>query len=418
MNINGNYNVYSLYNTLYQGNMSVFNNRLNRTLFQNKAQGSQSLGTSTLQYVNNIKTASKDLSSALKELSGAAFSNRTLASSDPDVMTVKYSGNQPSSVNPITVKIDQTAAGQMNEGARMSANATFEGSSGTNKFKIETGGKSNEFSVKTTAGDTNKDIQQKMADAINKAGIGVKATVEIDSATNSSILKLESTNTGSNPKNGFTVTDIIGNLAAKTGANDVAREGQDAIYSVNGGPVRTAQSNTVNLGNGVSATLKQPSGEAVTISRGKNIDSAKSAVEDMAKIYNNLYTEAAARTDDPKSQSLASKMASISKIYSGSLSNIGIGFDSSGRMTINAQKMNEAAEGGKLEKFFTESSGKNYGFTNQLSRLSDSVSHNTSNFVSSSLFGSSLSENFAYSNYGNLIQYNYLGTGSIFDYLY
>jgi flagellar hook-associated protein 2 len=333
-------------------------------------------------------------------------------------MTVKYSGNRPGSINPITVKIDQTAAGQMNEGARMIANATFEGSSGTNKFKIETGGKITEFSVKVSAGDSNKDIQQKMADAINKAGISVKATVQTDSATNSSILKLESTNTGSDPKNSFTVTDITGNLAAKTGANDVTRQGQDAIYSVNGGPVRTSQSNTVNLGNGVSATFKKAFEEAVTISRGKNIDFAKSTVEDMARSYNKLYSEAAQRTGDPKSQNLASKMVSISKTYSGSLSSIGIGFDTNGLMTIDTSKMNEAAKSGKLEKFFTENSGNNYGLTNQLSRLSDSVSRNTSNYVSSSLFGSGSGGNFAYSNHGNLIQYNYLGSGSLFDYMF
>ena len=418
MNINGNYGVYSLFNTMYQGNMSVHNDRLNQRLFQNKGQGSQSLGMSTIQYVNNIKSSSKDLGSTLKELSGSAFASRTASSSNTDVMTVKYSGDRPSSIGQMTVKINQIAEGQMNEGSRMSANAAFEGSSGTNKVKIETGGKATEFSIKSAVGDTNKDIQQKMADAINKAGIGIKATVETDSATNSSILKLESTNTGSNSKNGFTVTDVTGDLAARTGANDVAREGQDAIYSINGGPARTSQSNTVNLGNGVSATFNKASEETVTISRGKDMNYAKNAVEDMVKGYNDLYSEAVQRTNDPKSQNLATKMVNISKTYSKSLSSIGIGFDSSGKMTIDNQKMNQAAENGKLEQFFKENSGKNYGFTNQLSRLSDSVSRNTSNYVSSSLFGSGMGENFSYSSYGNMIQYNYLNTGSIFDYLF
>jgi hypothetical protein len=138
----------------------------------------------------------------------------------------------------------------------------------------------------------------------------------------------------------------------------------------------------------------------------------------MAGSYNSLYSEAAQRTGDPKSQNLALKMVSISKAYPGSLSSIGIGFDNSGRMTIDTSKMNEAAESGKLEKFFTENSGKNYGLVNQLSRLSDSVSRNTSNYVSSSLFGSGLGENFAYSNYGNMIQYNYHSSGSLFDYMF
>ena len=404
---------------MYQGNMLLQNNRLNRNLYRdNKAQGSQTLGTSTLQYINNIKTASKDISSALKELSGTAFSNRTITSSNPDAVTVSYSGNRPNSVNPMTVKVDQTAAGQMNEGARMGASAAFDGSSGTNKFSIETGGKTTELSVNVAAGDTNKGVQQKMADAINKAGIGVKATVETDSKTNSSMLKLESVETGSDPKNSFTVKDITGDLAARTGANDVAREGRNAIYSINGGPARTSKSNTIDLGNGVSAKLNKVSEEAVKISRGKDMNYATSVVEGLVKSYNNLYAEAVQRTDDLKSQNLASRMVNISKTYSGSLSGIGIGFDNDGRMTIDTQKMRQAAENGKLEQFFKGNSGKNYGLTSQLGRLADNVSRNTSNFVSSSMFGSSMSENFAYSSFGDMIQYNYLSTGSIFDYLF
>ncbi|MCL2768356.1 MAG: hypothetical protein FWE49_06505, partial [Synergistaceae bacterium] len=155
----------------------------------------------------------------------------------------------------------------------------------------------------------------------------------------------------------------------------------------------------------------------VTVSRGKDAEIAKAQVEKMVKSYNSLFSESAQRVNDPKSQNLASRMVNTSKVYTSSLSNIGIGFDNSGKMTIDSKKLDQAAESGQLEKFFTENSGKNYGFTNQLARLSDNVTKNTSNFVSSSLFGSGLGENFSYSSFGDLIQYNYLSTGSIFDFM-
>ena len=419
MDINSSYNIYSMYNTMFHGSMSIFSNRLNRNIFpKNKAQGTQSLAMSSLQYINTIKAASKDIGSALKELSGAAFSNRTMTSSNPESMTVSYSGNRPNSTDPMTVKIDQTAAGQMNEGARMTGAAAYEGDKGTNKFSITVGGKSTELSVNVAASDTNKNVQQKMADAINKAGVGIKATVETDSATNSSMLRLESTTTGSGTKSSFTVTDVTGDLTARTGASDVAMEGRDAVYSVNGGPARTSQSNTVNLGNGISATFIKASDETLKIARGKDMNYAMSTVENLVKSYNDLYAESVTRTNDPKSQNLASKMLNVSKTYSKSLSDIGIGFDNDGRMTIDKQKLAKAAESGKLEQFFKENSGKSFGFTNQIGRLADNVSRNTSNYVSSSLFGSNLGENFAYSSFGDLIQYNYLSVGSIFDYLF
>ena len=417
--INNNYSIYSLYNTMFQGSVSLSSLKMSQSLYPtNMTQGSQKLGGAAVQYINDIKSASKALSGTLKELSGAAFSNRTMTSSNSDTLSVKYTGNNITGVSPMTVKVSQIAEGQQNEGSRMTAAAAYEGSSGTNTFSIETGGKTTQLSVNVAAGDTNKDVQQKMADAINSAGIGVKATVETDAATKTSMLKLESANTGSDPKNSFTVKDVTGDLTAKTGVNEVSREGRDAIYSVNGGAERKSQSNTVNLGNGISATFKKASDEAVTISRGKSTDYAKSAVESLVKSYNDLYSSAAQRIDDPKAQNLATKMISTSKAYSSSLSNIGIGFDKDGKMTIDSKKLDAAAENGRLETFFKENSGRNYGFTNQLSRLSDSVSRNTSNFVSSSLFGSELGQNFSYSSFGDLVQYNYLSSGSIFDYMY
>jgi len=417
MIINSNYGIYSLYNSMYKGNIALYNNKFSRSLFPtNKTDEKDSLGADAVGFVKNIKSASKNLSGALKDLSGPAFTNKTATSSNTDVMTVSYSGNKPNSIDRMSVKVSQTAAGQMNEGSLMNATAAYEGSKGTNQFTIEAGGKTTQPSVNIAASDTNKDAQQKMADAINKAGAGVKATVETDSETNKSMLKLESLNTGSDPKNGFEIKDVTGNLAAQTGANEVSREGRDAIYSINGGAARTSQTNTVNLGNGVSATFKKASEQEVIVSPGKDTDYMKNAVNNMVKSYNDLYAEAAKRVNDPKSQNLATKMISTSKTYSGSLASIGIGFDKDGRMTVDTKKFDQAAENGKLEKFFTENSGKNYGYTNQLSRLSDNVSRNTANYVSSSQFGNSLGENFSYSNYGSLMQYNFLSAGSIFDY--
>ena len=420
MKIGNNISMYNMINTLYQGNMALNANKLNRTLFPlpgNSGQGTGSLSAGMVQYINDIKSSSKALKSSINELSGPAFSNRAIYSSNTDVMTVNYTGNKPGSVAPMSVRIDQTAAGQLNEGKSLGAKDAYEGETGTNKFSIEMGGKTTELTINVKEGDTNKDVQQKMADAINKAGIGVKATLETDSKSGASTLSVESKNTGDDPKNSFTISDVTGDLAAKTGVDEVTREGRNAQYSVNGGPVRTSRSNTVSLGSGVTATFKKASEEEVKVSRGKDMNYAIGQVGSLVKNYNDLYAESAKRNNDPKSQNLASRMVSISGTYTKSLSNIGIGFDTSGRMTIDEKKLNEAAESGALERFFTQNRGRNYGFANQLGRLADNVQRNTSNFVSSSQFGNLLGENFSYSSYGDLIQYNFLSAGSIMDFM-
>jgi hypothetical protein len=86
-------------------------------------------------------------------------------------------------------------------------------------------------------------------------------------------------------------------------------------------------------------------------------------------------------------------------------------------MRIDNERMNQATESGRLEQFFTENAGRNFGFTNQLSRLADNVSRNPANFVTNTLFGGNLSGNFGYSGFGNLMHFNSLAAGSLFDFL-
>ena len=418
-NVNAYLSINNMYNALYQSNMAQYSNRLNKSLFPtNQAQGMQSLSSGALQYVNDIKASSSALSSSIGELSGPAFQARTVTSSNTEALTVNYTGNRPNSVTPMNVRIDQTAAGQQNEGARMASDAAYEGTQGTNTIAIDMGGRTTEISVDVADGQTNQEALQRMADAINNtSNLDIRATVETNAETNTSILRLESTVTGSGEQSSFTVRDVTGEMASQTGANEVSREGRDAVYSVNGGETRTSQSNTVNLGNGVSATFLQASAETVTIEPTRDTAVARNAIEDMVRNYNNLFSTAVQNTDDPRAQSLASRLTSTSGTYSRALSEVGIEFDSSGRMMIDEDRLNQAQDSGRLERFFTENTGRNYGFTNQMSRLADNVSRNTSNFVSSTAVGSSLYDSFAYSGFGDLIQYNFLGVGSIMDFM-
>ena len=414
--INSNTSVYNLYSAMFQNNASLYNLKMNKSLFPtNKTQNSNQLGNGALQYISNIKSASKSLSNSLRDLSGSAFVRKGAVSSDSEAMSVKYTGINPGAIKQTSVKIDQTAAGQLNEGQVMNSNDTY-GPAGTNKFSVNIGGKTTELSVNIGASDTNSVVQQKMADAINKAGLGIKATVETDAKNNTSMLKLESTGTGDNIKNKFTLTDISGNLVSQTGANNITRAARDAIFSIDGGASRTSQSNTIDLGGGVSATFNKASDKAITVSSGIDSSYSKTAVENFIKSYNDLYSAAAQNVDDFKAQNLATKMINTSKVYLGSLTDIGIGFDKDGLMTLDSEKFDVAAKNGSLEKFFTENSGKNYGFTNQIAKLADNVTRNTANYVSSKQLGNSLMENFAYSGFAELIQYNYLSSGLLFDY--
>jgi hypothetical protein len=152
--------------------------------------------------------------------------------------------------------------------------------------------------------------------------------------------------------------------------------------------------------------------------RSKDMSHVRGVVESLVRSYNNLFSAAAENVNDFKAQSLASRLMNVTAAYSRSLSEIGIGFDNSGKMTIDTPRLNQAFESGRLEQFFTENSGNNFGFTATLGRLADNVSNNPANFVSSPMFDSPMSGNFAYSGFGQPIQSNFPGSGSLFDYMF
>ena len=178
--------------------------------------------------------------------------------------------------------------------------------------------------------------------------------------------------------------------------------------------VKNIKASSKSLGNSV----KSLSGPAFASAKEGDNSKAIAAVEDFVKNYNDLYTESAQKLDDPKPQKLATKMVNISKTYNSSLASVGIGFDKDGKMTIDKETLDKSAENGKLKTFFTQNAGKNYGFTNQIANLADSVNRNTSSYVSSSVLGNSLMDSFSYSGTGKTNQYNFLNSGLLFDFLF
>ncbi|MDL2225850.1 hypothetical protein LJC20_06650 [Eubacteriales bacterium OttesenSCG-928-M02] len=398
MYVGTHYNSY--YNSRFVNSSSVYqrmgvnNNRntnlLNSlsSLYGNKLNTGNVLGNSGVQYVQALKTGAADMKSALGDLTtGAAFRQKTAISSDTDAMTVEASSNRyyTSASQNLSVQIDQVAQGQENTGDALAASANA-GLSGYQQFEIEINGKTTQVSFMAEAGDSNETIQKKMAEAINGKNIGVTASVKRDGSN--STLNIASKETGDDNKNRFAVRDVSGNAVARTGANKTTKTAQNAIYSVNGGAQRTSKTNKVDLGNGITATLKKAGDKAVTVSTGVDKKQAINKVKELAESYNKVYNAALGNAaDDPKANRLFTKMLNNTQTYMSSLNRVGIEFDADGRMKVNEEKMNAAVEDGTLESFFTEDSRRNYGFGNQLDRLATDVSLNTSNYVSQSAFG-------------------------------
>ena len=425
MRINNSFNNFAIQNMhsllLQRGSMQA-SNALNRSPFSadNRAQFfSPFLNSDSFQYVNTIKSASSDLSGAITSLSRDAFAGRSASSSDTEAVTARFTGFRSGPSQSLSVKVGQLATSQVSKGDEMQSDDAYAGDTGMQRFAIEIGGRTTNLSVNVEDGDTNQEVQQRMADSINNAGIGVRATVETDSESGTSTLRIESSNTGE--RSAFTIRDREdgGNLVEQTGIGNedsVTQEAGNSIYTVDG-RTRESATNTVDLGGGLSATFNSTTDEAVNVSLGADPERVKTAVQDFVSSYNELYTAALSNSGDPRAERLASNLLRTARTSMGSLSDVGIGFDGTGRMSINNDKLSEASNNGRLEQFFTENSGRNYGFSNQLQRIADNVSRNPASFVTNPLFGGGFGSNNMYSNFGSSSQFTFFNSGWMFDFM-
>lgn len=414
MYIGTHYNGY--YNNLFGDRGSIYSSFSKTKATNAYLNGSNNFHNSaSLQYVQDLKAGSSQLNSAAHALSSnTSYSQKTAVSSNNSLMTVKSTGSYSPSSKPLSVRINQIATGQTNTGAAMAANAKSS-LSGYQQFSIETNGRSYQFSINVGAGDSNKDMQQKMAAAINMRNIGINASVVTDSKTGLSTLSIAAQNTGENNKSTFKIQDVHGSAVQQTGTDQVSQKAQNAVYTVNGGEKRESQSNTVNLGNGITATLLAASDEEITVTKDTDTSYVADMVQDFIDGYNKLYGAALNNTSDSKSNSLFSQLVDTSRTYSSSLSKIGISFDSNGYMQADSEKVAQAAQDGSLQNFFAGTA--NYGYTNKMSKIANSVSNNTGRYVSQTNLSNDLQSslfNFYDNNFFNSYQ-NYMNTNNRFN---
>lgn len=347
------------------------------TSYQNNA-------SSALSFLPQLKESAGSFSSAVKSLtstgSNGVFSKKAALSSNSDVLSAKLDNRLMSNGKPMEVTISQVALSQKNEGKSLSSSGKT-AASGAYGFSVDIEGKSHTFSINVTDKDNAKTIQQKMADTVNAKNIGVKASVQSGDNTSSSKLVFESATTGTKDGNDkFAVKDLYApsgssGLVSQTGTDTITQKAQNARYSVNDGAEKTSESNDVNLGNGVTATLKKSSQDPVRITYGADKEAIKSAVNNFVESYNSLVSVAKSSS----SSKLLSTLSGATGQYAKSLSNAGIEISSSGKLSVNSSKLDASIGSGLAEDVFKANT--NYGLGGRLQNTANSIERNPMSFA-------------------------------------
>jgi flagellar hook-associated protein 2 len=346
-----------------------------------------SVDPGTKSYLTGLKNSAEDLNALVRDLQNGATSDKeTVVSSDSSSVSVK-SSSATTEMDDVTINVEQAASGQINQGGQMTASRKIY-SDQTYKFEIAANGKTHQISFSVEDGDTYEDMQRKMAKAINDKDIGIEASVDFDEKEGTSSLKIQSENTGDDVKSRFTIRDISGDAVRKTGTDQMTQDAQNAFYSVNGGEVIESKSNKVDLGDGVTATIKKATVGDVTIGMGKEKTVTYENVEELVKQFNTILGNVSDNSMDRGANRLMKQLSGLTGAYASSLEHIGIRVSGEGFMSINKDKLNESIADGSAENFFADSAGSNYGFTNRLEKITADVSKNTTSYVSKAALGS------------------------------
>jgi flagellar hook-associated protein 2 len=344
----------------------------------NLLQRSASSLNTRLSAIGSLQSRMSSLRDAANALSSVTLWNQTIAtSSNPAAVKVSTASGAASGSYAVTVQqlaSQQTVASQ----AFASAGATV----GEGTLRIELGtwtGSPTTTGFNPKAGSTAVDIAigpgetslEAIRDKVNAAGAGVTAAIINDA--NGARLSLRSTDTGQANAFRVTATEAVDDGSATTGLSTLGytataaspmtrtQTATNAQATINGIQVASASNTLEGVADGLTLTLQQVTTSAAEVkvtpdteSIKKNIESFVSAFNDVANYireqtkYNADTKVGGTLQGDRLVGSLQSQLRAIVNEGSSAsgtferLTDIGIGFTSSGTLSINSGRLSDA----------------------------------------------------------------------------
>ncbi|HEX6397801.1 MAG TPA: flagellar filament capping protein FliD [Steroidobacteraceae bacterium] len=310
-------------------------------------------------------------------VTAGSFSSRKVSVSDDKAFTAKAGAS--AAAGTYDVQVEQLAkAAQLGSDAFATANTAV----GTGKLTISVGASS--FSI--DVGESGKSLAS-IRDAINKAtdNKGVQASLLTD--VEGTHLVLTATKTGASHALKVAASGGDGGLQklvydpAGTKNMEVRSEAKDAILFVSGYEIHSDSNTVSNAIEGVTLTLKAPTGEDTSVQL--NVDRDNAAIQDAAKKFVDAYNslagtikslskydvgtdtggpligDAMLRNIDAQVRKLiSSPVAGVSGNYT-TLASLGITTQADGKLKLDADKFNAAlnASPGAVSDVFTSSNG-------------------------------------------------------------
>ncbi len=359
------------------------------------------------------RSAKNVVSSLSTDESGmeAIFHKKIATSSNPASVQAEFIGDseQAEGGTSFTIEVAELAKPQVNTGNFLTPGGhDFE--AGAYTFDLDITSNSYEFQFTVESGDSNYQVQSKIARLINVSDVGLSASI-IDNDRKQTALQITSKQTGlaEDETEIFKIqSGTSWNELNRLGINQVTSEASNSSFTLNGSP-RSSLSNSFTINKEFEITLLAPSEESATIGFKANTDAIADSASELLRAYNGLLDVGRQYSNGHNSNKLFNEVAAVSSTMEDELSSVGISILEDQSLSLDRDKMSDAVTGDSAEESFRILNK----FKNSIAREADKVAVNPMNYVDKLIVeyknpASNFSAPYAQSQYAGLILNQYL----------
>lgn len=284
--------------------------------------------------VNKLKTSSQDILSNNKN---AKVNSKAVQSDSKAIIGTALNGAAKKSY---AVKINQLATAQKNSSSNLLTDEKTTLGAGDYSLKLTSQGKTKSVNFNVEEGDTNKEVLDKIAKAINNQDNGATAKVVVDEKSKTSRLEISSTETGTDQA--FELEDFAGNAGETLGIANVSVKAQDAKFTVNG-EEKVSKTNEVKLDyNKVSLQLKEVTDKEVQVSITEDKTAIKDSINSFVDNFNKVINDINNGSQSEDNVRFAKQIKKLEVGQEQALNRIGISIQDDGRLEVDQDKLEKA----------------------------------------------------------------------------
>lgn len=336
----------------------------------------------------NLKNVTQAFHSATRHSFG--LTKKKAVSSNEDILDVRYTGDGSDSdeQTSLSMTVQKLAAPQVNTGDYLS-NSACKIAPGDYSFDCSVGGNTYEFQFNIHQGETNHEVQTKLADLFNRSAIGLEAEI-LTSPSGNTALEIRSLATGiqGTGKETFSIrpneSEGSDKLVKYLGIRNVSSFPEDAVFTVNG-EQKHSSSNTFVLDKKFEVTLKNVSDEEddpVSVHFKQDVDALIDNTGNLTDSYNNMLLLARKNAAGSyETAKLQKEILSLARRHRSDLESSGIKIDENGYLSVDTALMTQIAEEDGLSSTYEKLSD----FKDAIASKADGISINPMHYVDKTL---------------------------------